>query len=60
MSRHAPAIIASLAAGGVMFVAGYVYEGTRVRAEVTTRLELLQEAVKLLAERVRALEQARK
>ena len=60
MMRHAPAIIASLAASGLMFLAGYVYEGIRVRTEVTTKLELLQEAVKLLAERVRALEQARK
>lgn len=60
MMRHVLTIITSLAASGLMFLAGYVYEGIRVRTEVTTKLGLLQEEVKLLAERVRVLEQAKK
>jgi len=51
-----PAIIASLITSAVMFVAGYVYEGYRVRAVALLQLEALVARVAALEQRLLELE----
>jgi|SoimicMinimDraft_14_1059742.scaffolds.fasta_scaffold166837_2 hypothetical protein len=51
-----PAILASLITSAIMFVAGYVYEGYRVRAVALTQLEALVTRVAALEQRLLDLE----
>jgi hypothetical protein len=60
MNRHMPAVVAALITSAVIFCAGFVYEGHRVRAVVMTKLDAMAEEVKALTERVRELERAKK
>jgi hypothetical protein len=60
MNRHLPAVIAALITSAVIAGAAFMYEGRHVRAVVTTKLEVLQAAVKALEDRVLALERAKK
>jgi hypothetical protein len=60
MNRHLPAVIAALVTSAVIAGAAFMYEGRHVRAVVTTKLEVLQAAVKALEDRVLALERAQK
>jgi len=60
MNRHLPAVIAALVTSAVIAGAAFMYEGRHVRAVVTTKLEVMEAAVKALEERVLALERAKK
>jgi hypothetical protein len=60
MNRHLPAVIAALVTSAVIAGAAFMFEGRHVRAVVTTKLEVLQETVKALEDRVLALERAQK
>jgi hypothetical protein len=60
MNRHLPAVIAALVTSAVIAGAAFMYEGRHVRAVVTTKLEVMQAAVKALEDRVLALERAQK
>jgi hypothetical protein len=51
-----PAILASLITSALMFVAGYVYEGYRVRAVALMQLEALTVRVAELEKRLLELE----
>ena len=60
MNRHLPAVIAALVTSAVIAGAAFMYEGRHVRAVLTTKVEVLQAAVKALEDRVLALERAKK
>jgi cell division protein FtsB len=58
--QHLPAIVASLITSAVMFLAGHVYEGYRVRAVALLQIEQLNAKVATLEARLAALEHAKK
>jgi cell division protein FtsB len=55
-----PTIVVSLLTSVIVFMAGYVYEGYRVRAVVAVQLEALTARVAALEQRLLALEHPKK
>jgi hypothetical protein len=55
-----PTIVVSLLTSVIVFMAGYVYEGYRVRAVVAVQLEALTARVTALEQRLLALEHPKK
>ena len=58
--RHAPAVLAALITSALVFVAGFMYEGNRLRGLTQHRLDELVKEVKALEARVLELERAKK
>ena len=58
--QHLPAIVASLITSAVLFIAGHVYEGHRVRAVVLLQIEQLNAKVVALEARLADLERPKK
>ena len=58
--RHAPAVLAALITSALLFAAGFVYEGNRLRSLTQHRLDELVKEVKALEARVLELERAKK
>ena len=58
--QHLPAIVASLITSAVLFLAGHVYEGYRVRAVALLQIEQLTAKATALEARVAELERAKK
>jgi uncharacterized protein YqgV (UPF0045/DUF77 family) len=56
VKQYVAPVIAALATSAVIFIVGFMYEGHRMRAVVTVKIEALTEAVKQLSDRVHALE----